>query len=82
MYAAFDLACASLWVDGPAYVVRGDHALQAPVFVENDHLGGIAEGHVRGWVLKRFRSARLCREVTDVISAVLAAYELLDWEFH
>ena len=61
-------------------VVRRDHALDAAVVVENHHLCGVAERHVRGWIRERFRSAGLGGEVADVVARIFAADEFFELE--
>ena len=74
VHTAFDLARALQWVDRPADVVRSDDALDAPVVVEDDHLGRVAEGEVRDRLVAR--RARRDREVADVLAEELPSFEV------
>jgi hypothetical protein len=55
--AAFHLSRAAFGIDGAADVVRRYYALDAAVVVQDHHLRGVAERHVRGRIGQRFRSA-------------------------
>ena len=76
MHTTFDLARALQGVDRPADVVRRDDALDAPVIIEDDHLGRVAEGEVCDRVVSR--RARRDREIADVLTEELPSFEVRD----
>ncbi len=76
--SAFHLSGAAFGIDGAANVVRRHHTLNAAIVVQDHHLRGVAEGHVRGRIGERFRSARLGGEVANVVARILAADQLFE----
>ena len=73
VHAAFNLPGASFRVDGAANVVRSHNTIQASILVEDHHLSGIAEGHMRGRVLQGFWGTRFSSKVANIISAIFAS---------
>ena len=66
--STFDLARAGFGVDSAADIVRRYYALDPSIFVENHDLGGVAEGHVCGWIRQRFGRTGPGSEVANVVA--------------
>ena len=76
MSEALDLARAEHGVDGASHVVGGDHLRDGAVVVEDHHLGGEAERHVRHWIGHVGSGGD--GEVADVLAEVFQALELCE----
>ena len=75
VHGAFDLPGALQRVDRTADVMRRHHPLQPALVVQDHHLRGVAERHVRYRAVRTLSG--LGREVADVLAEVLLAHELL-----